>query len=253
MNIQYNKGKSIVVLLLILAVSLPAAGNGESAAETRADTAVPDAPPIDRREYETLKTAVFAMGCFWGPDARFGQLSGVVRTRVGYAGGTTSNPTYHSIGDHSEAIEITYDPSIITYNDLLQLFWASHSPTSKPYSRQYMSLILYVNEEQQRLAEDSRNAQQRGIDDAIYTEIVPLEQFYQAEDYHQKYGLKGNPGILGELRRYYPAAQGITDSTAAARINGYLNGHGTREELLAEIDSFGLTKAGKEQLLRRAR
>ena len=177
----------------------------------------------------------------------------MVRTRVGYAGGTTQNPSYHAIGDHSEAVEITYDPSVLSYEELLKLFWASHRPTSKPYSRQYMSLILYVNEEQRRPAEESLKMQQAGTDGIIHTELVPLDTFYQAEDYHQKYGLKGNPGLLGELRRYYPAEQGITDSTAAARINGYLGGHGTKEELLAEIDSYGLSGAGKEQLLRRVR
>ena len=114
-----------------------------------------------------------------------------------------------------------------------------------------MSLILYQNEEQKRIAGKSLKEQEKIIGTEIRTLIVPLDTFYQAEDYHQKYSLKGNSVLLEELRRYYPEPRGITDSTAAARINGYLGRYGTREELEREIDQFGLSEKGEQALLRR--
>lgn len=231
------------ILLLFLAIFLlPSMSAAAPAGEV---------PPIDRNVPENVKSAVFALGCFWGPDARFGRLEGVIRTRVGYAGGTTENPTYRSIGDHTESIEIVYDPSVISYEELLDLFWESHNPAARPYSRQYMSLILYRNDEQKRAAEKSLEEREKIIGKEIRTQIVPLDIFYQAEDYHQKYNLKGNSVILEDLRRYYPDPQGITDSTAAARINGYLGRYGSKKELEREIESFGLTEEGEKALLRR--
>src|SRR6056297_3828024 len=99
--------------------------------------------PYDQKmnEVET-ETATFALGCFWGPDASFGALEGVIRTRVGYAGGSTEGPTYKMIGDHTETIEIDYDPAVISYRELLEIFFDSHNPYSQSYSRQYASLIL---------------------------------------------------------------------------------------------------------------
>jgi len=88
--------------------------------------------PYDQKMNELdSETATFALGCFWGPDASFGALEGVVRTRVGYAGGTTEGPTYKMIGDHTETIEIDYDPAVISYRELLEIFFDSHNPYSQ--------------------------------------------------------------------------------------------------------------------------
>ncbi len=173
-----------------------------------------------------IETATFALGCFWGPDARFGRIKGVVRTRVGYTGGTTENPTYHGLGDHSEAVEMDYDPSVVSYSDLLDVFWKSHNPGSRPCSRQYRSAIFYHNEEQKRLALESRKAVEAGTG-KVYTEIEPAGRFYRAEDYHQKYYLRQRPDLLNELRKTYPRDRDLVDSTAAARVNGYLGGNGS--------------------------
>jgi len=178
-------------------------------------------------------------------------MEGVFRTKAGYAGGTTKNPTYGTIGDHSEAVEILYDPSVISYDDLLEIFWDSHSPTSRPAYRQYMSLILFQNDDQQRKAEESLRRMEERMGNNIYTEITSLDEFYPAEDYHQKYNLKGNTAIEDEIRQYYQDEQSITDSTAAARLNGYLSGYGTLEELMAEIDLLGLSENGKAALIKR--
>jgi peptide methionine sulfoxide reductase msrA/msrB len=106
---------------------------------TAFNTSAQNSPiPIDQNmEDISTETAIFALGCFWGPDASFGALEGVVRTRVGYAGGTTENPSYKIIGDHTETIEIDYDPNIISYQELVEIFFDSHNPYTNSYSRQY--------------------------------------------------------------------------------------------------------------------
>jgi peptide-methionine (S)-S-oxide reductase len=172
----------------------------------------------------------------------------VVRTRVGYAGGAKENPTYYSLGDHAETIQIDYDPARISYAELLDLFWAAHSPTSRPWSSQYASIIFYHDEEQKRLAEESleREAARRGA--PIYTEIESFTRFYLAEDYHQKYRLRGDRALLAEFQAIYPDLDGLVASTAAARVNGYLGGNGSQAQLEAEIDELGLSPESQARL-----
>jgi peptide-methionine (S)-S-oxide reductase len=176
-------------------------------------------------------------------------MPGVIRTRVGYAGGNTQNPTYHALGGHSETIQIDYDPSRITYQDLLAAFWEGHDPAHRSWSRQYASIIFAHNEEQKRLAEASRAriGKVRGI--MIHTEIIPYNGFTLAENYHQKHSLQQFPELRDELQRIYPDPAVYVASAAVARVNGYVGGEGSYEELLREIDGFGLSTAGKENLL----
>jgi peptide-methionine (S)-S-oxide reductase len=176
-------------------------------------------------------------------------LDGVVRTRVGYAGGDSDDPTYHNLDSHSETVQMEYDPSKISYNDLLEIFWSSHHPTYLSTSYQYASIIFYHDEEQKMLAIESRDAEEARLGQKIYTQIVPYSKFYLAEDYHQKYYLKNNPELIKAFMKIYPDEAGITNSTAAARINGYLGGSGSMESLQRNLDSFGLTAQGQELLL----
>jgi methionine-S-sulfoxide reductase len=176
-------------------------------------------------------------------------LAGVVRTRVGYAGGTTKDPTYSNIGDHSETIQIDYDPTKITYKELLKVFWSSHSPCQDSGIRQYKAILFYHNEEQKKLALETRDQEAARRKSRILTEIVPACKFYLAEDYHQKYALRGNDVLMQEFNRLYPKAKDFTDSTAAARVNAYLDGHGTYAALQKEIKSFGLSAEGNRVLL----
>jgi peptide-methionine (S)-S-oxide reductase len=173
----------------------------------------------------------------------------VIRTRVGYAGGTTKGPTYYNLGDHTETIQIAYDPTQISYAELLDVFWDSHNPTSRPWSRQYMSIVFYHDEEQKRLALETkdREAAERGR--AIFTEIVPASQFHLAEDYHQKYRLRQVPEIEQVFRGMYPNNGDFVNSTAAVRVNGYLGGYGTFEALEAELESLDLSPEAMEKLL----
>ena len=173
----------------------------------------------------------------------------MVRTRVGYAGGTMENPTYYLLGDHSETIEIDYDPEVISYQELLDVFWSSHRPTQPSWSRQYASIIFYHDETQKRLALESKAGQEQRYGNPVYTEIAPLSGFYLAEDYHQKYQLQRVPQLTAELKAIYPDLQAFTASTAAARLNGYVGGNGTSQQLQAELDDLGLSQEGQQLLL----
>jgi len=148
---------------------------------------------------EQRETAVFAAGCFWGVQAAFDQIEGVIATRVGYTGGTAPEPTYKQVctgrTGHAEAVEVTYDPRIIGYDELLAAFWAAHDPTTPnrqgpDVGTQYRSAIFVHDEAQRRAAEASRDHHQNRLDRKIVTEIVPAGPFYPAEEYHQKYLFK---------------------------------------------------------------
>ena len=173
----------------------------------------------------------------------------MIRTRVGYAGGEKKNPTYHDLGDHSETVQADYDPQVISYQDLLALFWESHNPTSPAWSTQYKHAVFYNDEKQKELAVRSRERLAASLNRTIHTEILPYTGFYRAEDYHQKYRLRHTPDLMAEFKSIYPDYDDFVDSTAAARVNGYLYGCGILENLQAEVDSFGLSDAAQERLL----
>jgi peptide-methionine (S)-S-oxide reductase len=145
-----------------------------------------------------MATATFAAGCFWGVEAAFRQVPGVTATRVGYAGGTTTNPTYKQVctdrTGHAEAVEVSYDPARVSYDNLLRVFWEIHDPTQHnrqgpDIGTQYRSAIFYHDPEQEAAARASMERLERsGVHkQPIVTEIVPAQTFYPAEDYHQQY------------------------------------------------------------------
>jgi methionine-S-sulfoxide reductase len=168
---------------------------------------------------------------------------------VGYSGGTRENPTYHQLGDHTETLQIDYDPGRISYEKLLELFWSEHDPAGRAWSTQYKAAIFYHDDEQKRLAEETRERLAAKIKRPIRTEVIPYSRFYPAEAYHQKYYLRQNKRLLRELQRYYPQDAGLMNSTAAARVNGYLGRFGTVERLKDEIDRFGFSEDARRELL----
>lgn len=172
----------------------------------------------------------------------------MIRTRVGYAGGTKKNPTYRSLGDHSETIQIDYDPSRISYSELLEIFWDSHNPTSQSWSRQYRNILFFHNKEQERLSEESRDRLASEKSRKIVTDLVQYRGFYIAEDYHQKHSLQNIRALMDEYRTFYPKMKDLIDSTAASRVNGFLAGYGECESLERELDNLGLSDAGKNML-----
>jgi len=251
-----NKATRLVLLgaifiSAILAGILPGCAKENTMVNFTKDGVVPDTsiPPIDASVPAKTETATFALGCFWGPDSRFGGLDGVIRTRVGYAGGTTQSPTYHNLGDHTETIQIDYDPTQISYEQLLEIYWDSHNPAVQPWSRQYMSIVFYHNGDQQRLAMATKQREEARLGRRVDAEIIPFSEFHLAEAYHQKYYLQQVPELMKELVAIYPNSGDFIDSTASARINGYLGGHGTFEALQEQLSSFGLSSAGNERML----
>ena len=169
---------------------------------------------------------------------------------MGYAGGSTADPTYHNLGDHTETIQIDYDPTKVSYDQLLDVFWDGHNPGAKSWSRQYMSAIFYHDEGQRQLVQDSRRREEARLGRPILTEIVPAPVFYLAEDYHQKYYLRHEPDLMQRLGIAYPDARDFTDSTAAARLNGYAGGYGTPGAVEAAQEELGLSAAGAERLVK---
>ena len=177
----------------------------------------------------------------------------MIRTRVGYAGGRTEHPTYRRIGDHTETVQVDYDPTRVTYAQLLEVFWASHNPRSQSWRTQYRNVIFYQDEAQQAAALASKAAEARRLGDEVETDVAPLYTFTLAEDYHQKYNLKSNQTLSREMQRIYPRRSDWVNSTATARLNGYAGGDGTAAQLAQEIDTLGLSDEGREALRRMVR
>jgi len=195
-----------------------------------------------------FEKATFGMGCFWGCDSLYGGQKGVLRTRVGYCGGTKANPTYKDLGDHTEAIEIQFDPENIKYEDLLNLFWNNHEyGLTTKIKKQYASIIFYHSEGQKKIAEESRKTEQKNRkDEKIITEIVAASEFYAAEDYHQKYRLQGHKDLAKQLGLDSKLLQ---TSHVAARLNGYLAGVSGVKQFEDEAESLGLNKTQIEYAL----
>ncbi len=141
-----------------------------------------------------------------------------------------------------------FDPSRISYEQLLAIFWAGHQPGNQPWSRQYLNAIFTHNEAQQRLALASKKQIAAKTKGEVHTQVLPAAEFYLAEDYHQKYYLRRALPLYEEMRRIYPDEQDFVNSTAAARLNGYLAGYGTEANFQAELPELGLSQAGQALL-----
>jgi peptide-methionine (S)-S-oxide reductase len=145
-----------------------------------------------------MAKATFAAGCFWGVEATFRQLPGVISTRVGYTGGNAPNPTYKQVctdtTGHAEAVEIDYDPAKLSYDKLLEVFWENHDPTQlnrqgPDWGKQYRSAIFFHTPEQETAAKASKERLEKShrFSKPVVTQIVPAVTFFEAEDYHQQY------------------------------------------------------------------
>jgi len=145
-----------------------------------------------------MATATFAAGCFWGVEHTFRQVDGVTDTTVGYTGGHTENPTYREVCSgttgHAEAVRVEYDPEVVSYDELLEVFWDSHNPTTRnrqgpDVGEQYRSVIFYHTPEQEQAARRSKKELDESgeYDRPIVTDIRPAQEFYRAEEYHQQY------------------------------------------------------------------
>jgi len=159
--------------------------------------------------------ATFAAGCFWSVELAYQRLAGVLTSEVGYTGGTKKKPSYEDVCGggtmHAEAVQLTYDPSVVTYDALLEVFWHKHDPTTpnrqgNDRGTQYRSAIFYHTPEQKAAAEKSRDAEAKRINKNIVTEITAASEWYPAEDYHQRYLEKGGQcskkGCSDKIRCY---------------------------------------------------
>jgi peptide-methionine (S)-S-oxide reductase len=153
---------------------------------------------METQTQKPLEKALFAAGCFWGVEAAFRQLKGVISTSVGYTGGSYKGPSYRDVCSgrtgHAETVQVVYDPSRVKYEDLLKVFWENHNPTTlnrqgPDVGTQYRSAIFYLTPEQQAAAEASKAKLESShvFSRPIVTEITPASEFYPAEEYHQQY------------------------------------------------------------------
>ncbi|OYR47642.1 peptide-methionine (S)-S-oxide reductase [Halorubrum sp. Hd13] len=180
----------------------------------------------DRRAMDSAETATatFGIGCFWGPDAQFGAMDGVVRTRVGYAGGTKLDPTYRSLGDHTEVVQVEFDPDAVAYRDLLNRVFTSHNPQHQTKKTQYQSIVLAETDDQRAVLDEFLAT--RGLTaDGIGTRIEQLSRFYPAEDYHQKYKLRSVSSLTDAFEAAGYGGDELRESPLAATLNGYAAGH----------------------------
>jgi len=152
------------------------------------------------------------------------------------------------MGDHTESVQVDFDPQRITYAQLLDIFWKSHDPTRQTWSRQYRHAVFFHNEAQQRQALASKAAVEQKIHHTVKTKVVPIRSFTMAEEYHQKYTLKSHQALWQEMTLIYKTPRDFVDSTAVARLNGYTGGNGALDQLSREIDILGLSAGGKKQL-----
>lgn len=143
-----------------------------------------------------------------------------------------------------------FDPAVVTYEQLLDVFWSSHDPFASSYGRQYAAILFFHDSVQQKTAYEYAARLETEAGRKSLTEVIPFKEFFIAEDYHQKYYLKGNRTIYDEFRAIYPEEDDLVGSTAAARVNGYLGGNGTRGQMEKDLPLFGLSYEARN-LIRR--
>jgi len=183
------------MLVIVLSFSVFALWDGNAGAQ---DKQLSDTSPSRQGANETMETAMFGAGCFWGVEAKFREIEGVTATAVGYSGGHSEDPTYKEVCSdttgHAEVVQVKYDPEKVGYEELLNVFWKGHDPTQKnrqgpDVGSQYRSAIFYFSAEQEKAAKSSlaKLEKEGGYTRPIVTQIEAAKPFYRAEEYHQQY------------------------------------------------------------------
>ncbi len=173
----------------------------------------------------------------------------MISTRVGYAGGTTEKPTYKQMGDHTETLEIDFDPSIISFTDILDVFWRIHNPNRGNYrGRQYLSLLLYHNVDQKRTINEKKAELEKDSPEEIRTEIAAYNGFTLAEERHQKYFLKRYPNAIEQMSELFPNKDEFLQATITARLNGFVKGYCRMSDLREEISNWPIDEDSKRIL-----
>jgi peptide-methionine (S)-S-oxide reductase len=182
-------------------------------------------------------TATFGIGCFWGPDALFGAIDGVVRTRVGYAGGTKREPTYHDLGNTTEVFQVEFNPDTFTYRNLLNHVFISHAPQNQTRKTQYQSIVLAGTKDQRVVLDDFLTVYQLTAD-GIGTRIEQLSRFYPAEGYHQTYNLRSVSSFICVFEAAGYGDDALGESPIAAKLYGYAAGHDVA--VAEDVSTLGL-------------
>ena len=159
------------------------------------------------------------------------------------------DPTYFNLGDHTEAVQIDFDPKVLSFAKLLDTFWGTENSCAGSDSRQYMSAVFFHDGTQKKLAYETRARETKTKRAPLAAAILPLNRFYVAEDYHQKYFLRQQDELMQEFRAMYPDARDFMNSTAAARVNGYLGGSGSETALRKALPALGLSPESSRRLL----
>ncbi|BBH22971.1 methionine-S-sulfoxide reductase [Paenibacillus baekrokdamisoli] len=198
-----------------------------------------------------VQTVTLGMGCFWSPEALFGHLPGVIRTSVGYAGGSSIAPTYREMGDHTETVQIDFDPEIITFETILDMFWNNHNPMNiNDYKgRQYRSLLLYCDGNQQEVIQQVLGKRKELGKGEPETEIAPYTGFYLAEDRHQKYYLKRYPHAMERFSTLYASQDERILATLAARLNGLAKGYTNLAHIINEIQQWPTSSSNRNRMI----
>ena len=184
-----------------------------------------------------LKNAYFASGCFWCPDALYGGLEGVYFTAVGYTGGAKEEPSYRNLGNHAEALRISYNPEKITYKELLEVYWENHEPKNAITAGQYRSEIFAADEKQATAARDFMEQKREDYEGELNLSVSQLDEFHEAEDYHQKYYLTQDQK-LGQYREKLMArGENLTYSRLLTKLNAYSRGYLSEEDMLTELNN----------------
>ena len=226
------------------AVCLPYSPEGQVVYDAEWTGDFPDIEVYDK----TYATITFGMGCFWGPAAHFAVVDGVLRTRVGYAGGDSTTPSYDDLGNHIEVFEVDYDPDLLSYEDMVHLYFQFYDATARPFSQRVTPVIYYRNAAEQVIAEDVKLSIENSSEKGIFTVIRPLEVFYLAEEKHQLSYLKQESSLYKEIREIFIEDDALLLSILASKLNGFIAGYGSETDLTYVLKGSGLSDASLDRL-----
>jgi len=198
---------------------------------------------------DNFKTATFGMGCFWGPAAEFAMVEGVIRTRVGYTGGDSLTPSYDNLDNHIEVIEVDYNPSLISYEQLIQKYFELYNGTERPYSLRVKSVIFYRSDDEYEIASKVKADYVHSIKQGVYTEIDPIDVFFLAEDKHQLSYLKQEISLYNEIKQIFPNNNQELLSILASKLNGIIAGYGSEGQISDILSKSALSEASINRVM----
>lgn len=195
-----------------------------------------------------FNTMTLAMGCFWGPAAEYATVEGVLRTRVGYSGGDLTTPSYNDLGNHIEVFEVDYDPDVISYEQLVELYFVFYDATMRPLSLRVKPVIYYRTEEEFNIAKMIKQSVEAASSEGIFAVIEPFDIFYLAESKHQLSYLKQESSLYDEITQIYLDEDQLLLSLLASKLNGFIPGYGDPRHLALILEGSGLSAPSLERI-----